>query len=851
MKRKWIKRAAAFLLAGCIAFSGGSKPDFKVYAAEGQDIPSGMKLAASTSELELYIDEATTAVAVRVKKNGDVWFSNPEGIDSDTVASAYHKDLMRSQFSIRYFNESAQSSEMDNYTDSIANGQFEITYESDGVSILYQLGELADKYILPQAISEERYLQFTEQMDKSDKKKTDRVYNYLDASSMRESEREEYIEQYPSFEDHNIYVLQSSVKDYKKEEITGYFAKVGYTAEDMAFDNEENGVLSANEKPWFNVTLEYKLDGESLIAQIDPKKVEYNTEGYYLVDIDLLEFFGAAGPEEEGYLFVPDGSGALIYLNSGKTDSAYFAPVYGRDITNTFNSKTKSEIDQAVTVRMPVYGLKTGDKAWFAIIEENAAAADITADNAGKTNSYNNVYAGFSYLSYGKISLGDVVGTQTFQMYSPAEFEGLFRVRYNFLHGEEANYTGMAHFYQSYLESQGALKKQTAGNAVPFYANLIGAIEKTKSIFGIKYNAVQELTTYAQAEKIVEELQSAGVSNLKIQYQGWAKGGLHGTAPKAASALSKLNASGVSLKKFLSDMTAKGITVFHSAQLQYVYKSALGDGYASGSHAPQYYDKSTVRTGEYLIPNGMLVKRDVDLISPYYVVKMAKDFEKKVKKYDFTGVAVNTLASELFSDYASSRYTDRSHAAGYNSEAIELLNTAVGGNVLANNANAYAFSWLSDIIEVPFDSNNSRILDETIPFYAIVLHGYKDFAGPNLNMSDDFETTVLQSIECGAGLSFEWIYGDNHLLKDTDFDSLYSINFAAWKEKAISTYEKVNAAVGSVQGQRIAKHEQLADKVYATTYENGTCVIVNYNKKAVSAAGQTVEARDFVVVKER
>ena len=52
----------------------------------------------------------------------------------------------------------------------------------------------------------------------------------------------------------------------------GYFAEVGYTAEDLALDNEENGVLSVNEKPWFNVTLEYKLDGANLVAFIDPEK---------------------------------------------------------------------------------------------------------------------------------------------------------------------------------------------------------------------------------------------------------------------------------------------------------------------------------------------------------------------------------------------------------------------------------------------------------------------------------------------------------------------------------------------------------------------------------------------------
>lgn len=856
MRRKWFKKAAALALALVLALPHGGGMDMagraRVAAAEeGQAVPAGMKLAAENNALALYIDEASTAVAVLVKTTGDIWYSNPEGIDADTVASSYHKDLMRSQFSIRYFNQSAQSAEMDNYTYSIADGQFEISYQPDGVSIFYQLGELADKYVLPQAISEERYLQFTEQMEKSAKRKTDRSYNYLDAANMRQEDLETYTELYPTLADHNLYVLQSGTKDYKKEELMGYFAEVGYTAEDMAFDNEENNILSQNQKPWFNVTLEYKLDGENLVASIDPETVEYNTESYYLVDIDLLEFFGAAGPEEEGYLFVPDGSGALIYLNSGKRDSAYIASVYGRDITNSFNSKAKSEIDQSVTVRMPVFGLKTGDKAWFAVIEGNAALADINADNAGKTNSYNNVYAGFSYLSYGKISLGDVVGSQTFQMYSPPEFEGDFSVRYGFLHGDEANYTGMAHMYQRYLEAAGAITRQQAGSSIPLYANLIGAIEKTKSVFGIKYKATQELTTYAQAEEIVAGLQAAGVENIKVQYLGWSEGGMHGTAPKAASALSKLDGSGVSLKKFLSDMAAKGITVFHSTQLQYVYKSAFADGYASGSHAPQYYDKSTVRTGEYLIPNGMLVKRNVDLISPHYVEEFAKDFVKKINKYKLNGVSVNTLASELFSDFATSRYTDRTKAAANNAQALAVLKDAAGGNVLAENANAYSFAWLSDIINVPFDSNQSRILDETVPFYAIVLHGYKDFAGAVLNMSHDFETTVLQSIECGAGLSFEWIYGDNHLLKDTDFDSLYSVNYAAWKEEAIAAYGRVNQAVGNLQGQVITKHEKLADQVYATTYEDGTCVIVNYSKKAVSVSGQNVNARDFVVVEGR
>lgn len=866
MKKKWIQKTAAFLLAGCIAFqdagwttdaigisegSSAETEDFtlELFAEETEEL-DGMKQVAANSELELYIDEKSTAIAVRAKNSGDVWFSNPPKAAEDSVASSYHKNLLRSQFSIQYYNDSAQSSEMDNYNDSIAEGQFEITYTENGVSIQYELGELADKFILPQVISEERFLQYIDQMDASAAKATKRVYTFLNYSEMKEDKKKEYLEQYPALENNNLYILQEGTKDYKKEEITGYFTGIGYTVEDMARDNEENGFESANEKPWFRITLEYYLDGGSLIAAIDPEKIEYNTEDYYLVDIDLLEFFGAAGSDaEDGYLFIPDGSGALIYLNNGKNEPAYIASVYGRDITNNFNSKSKSELDQSVTVRMPVFGLKNGDKAWFAIIEGSAAMADVNAETAGRTNSYNNVYAGFSYLSYGKISLGDIIGSQTFQMYSMPQFTEQFKVRYSFLHGEEASYTGMAHFYQDYLAGQGSLSKQETGSDIPFYVNLIGAVEKAKSVFGIKYNAVQDLTTYADAEKIVEELTNQGVKNLKVQYSGWSKGGLHNTAPKAASALSSLNKGGVSLKEFLSDMSKMGICVFHSAELQFVYKSALNDGYASGSHAPMYYDKSTVRTGEYLIPNGMQIKRNIDLISPYYVGQMTDYFIKKANKYNFTGISVNSLATELFSDYMDTRYTDRNSAAVYNAQALETISNTVNGSVLASNANAYAFPYLSDIIEVPFDSNRSRIIDETVPFYSIVLHGYINFAGPMLNLADDFSTAVLQSVEAGAGLSFEWIYGDNHLLKDTDFDSLYSVNYAAWKEKAVLAYERVNAAVGQVQGQRITNHEKLADKVYATTYEDGTKIIVNYGTQSVQADKSTVGARDFVVVK--
>lgn len=852
MRKRVINQISSFLVSAGMLLGGLLTGDMTVQAGALQEIPDRMKLITKTDKLELYFDEERTDIAVRVTDTGDVWFSNPEGAQEDEIASAYHQKRMQSQFSVKYYNENVQAAEMDNFNDSISSGQFEVEYLEDGVRITYTLGETAEKYILPQVINETRFQDYLDRMDKDEAKKTKRVYTYLDAAEMKEDKKKEYLEKYPSLAWNNLYVLQEGTKDYKKEEITGYFAAAGYTAEDMARDNEDGGFSASDEKPWFQIPLEYHLEEDNLIAQIDPDKVTYNSDSFYLVDIDLLEFFGAADATQDGYLFVPDGSGALIYLDRTKKDvPSYIGTVYGQDVTNLINMGKKSEVDQSVTVRLPVFGLKSGEQAWFAVIEGSEARAEIHAEAAGNTGSYNHVYAGFSYLSYGSISLGDVVGTNSFQMYSRPEFTDTFQVRFGFLHGEDADYTGMAHYYQDYLAERGALVRQDKTDGIPMYLNLIGAVDKLKSVMGIKHRAVESMTTYAQATQIVNELQQEGVEHLKISYAGWSRGGFHGTAPRAAAALRQLEDGGVTMDVFLEDMEKRNIPVFHTAQLQYVYKDVWGDDYNPSAHSPRYYDKTIVKTGEYLIPNGILEDDNIDLISPYFVNEKAQQFVDRTEKYALRGVSVGTLTSDLFSDFADARYTDRDEACRQNAQVLDTFDAFYGRNVMGSNSNAYTLAYLSDVVEVPFDSNRAQIIDEVIPFYGMVLHGYKDFAGQPLNMADDYATMVLKSVECGAGVSFEWIYEDNQKLKNTDYDDLYSVNYGIWKEKAVETWKKVNDAVGGVQGQLITDHRKLAEGVFKTTFEDGSSVIVNYNTDPVVQDGKTIEAQDFIVERER
>ncbi len=784
---------------------------------------SGMKLAAENEFLELYLDEAETDIAVRQKSSGEIWFSNPIDIDEDTVSNNYYKRRLKSQIDLTYINESTQISTMNNYEYSIADGQFEVEYLQDGVRITYLMGDSAAFVIIPEQISEERMELFLEKMEDSHRKRVVRNYNQADG----------------------FYTLRSGIRDYLREELAGYFEEAGYTAEDYELDMQ-GAEDDESDDVWFKVPLSYRLDGANLVVTLDPEAIEYNTDGFYLVGVDILRYFGAS-MGEDGYLFVPDGSGALIRFSNGKvSEASYGAAVYGQDETFVYTSWYQSQIDALNTVKMPVYGIRDGNKALFAVLEEGDAYASINAEIAGKTTGYNDVYPSFTYLQYGETSLDDIVGANSYYMYSEAKFEGNYTIRYSFLADEKADYSGMAAAYRQYLLDKGVLTDRTQSKALPFFAEYIGAVNKTKTFLGIKYEATEALTTFAQAQEITGRLQEDGVQNLNVVYSGWMNGGLHGTAATGLSVVSKLKKGGSNLKEFSRWMEGTGSDLYMTLDLQYVYQDKLLDGYSNMRYAPRYFDNTNVKLNEYGLASRVSEGEAASLISPYYVGEIARKLTGKLGKQEITGINLGTLSWELYSDLLRSNYTDRQMAQTQNRKAMDILSGA-GQRLLGDNANAYVWGNTSEIINVPLFSNHYRVIDEEIPFYEMVLHGYLDYAGEAWNLSDDYETILLKSVESGAGLNFKWIYAPNSVLKETDFDALYSVNYEAWFDRAVESYREMNEQLGCLADQVMLSHEILSENVVRVTYEDGSRVYVNYGTQEAAVEDVSVPARGYLV----
>lgn len=805
-----------------------------------------MEKVAENEYLELYFEDTETVVAVRDKASGELWFTNPVDTSEDDFSTGFYEKALKSQLYVTYIDESTKVSTMNNYASSIENGQFEVEMLENGIKVTYFIGDSALMIRLPDVISEERLNGFLEKMPSEQQKKVNHNYTLYVADELDEDEKEEILAKYPLLAEQNLYILRSGAKDYMREDLAEYFAEAGYTQEDYELDMAGNAVGDEDDEPWFSIPLVYELDGENLIVTVNPDEVEYNTNGYYLVGIDILRYFGAS-MQEDGYIFVPDGSGALIYFNNGKTaESSYGAAVYGQDAAMIYNAYNQSQIDAESTIKLPVFGIKESGKALFAVIEGGDAYASIKADVAGKYTGYNDVYASFNYLQYGTTSLSDMVGSQSYYMYSDAVFEGSYTLRYSFLTGEQADYSGMAACYRSYLKEQGVLGEKTMEQELPFYVEYIGAIDKPKTFLGIKYNAVETVTTYEQAEEITSLLKQNGVDDISVIYSGWMDGGLHGTASSGVKAESGLKKGGESLSDLQDYMSHEAVSLYMTADLQYVYKDGVLDGYSSIRYAPRYFDNTVVKINAYGLASRVTEDTFANLISPFYVNEIAQKLGRGLQKKNVSGVNMGSISWELFSDMQSSAYADRQMAEKENCAAMQSLQDA-GQSLLGDNANAYAFTYAEEVINVPFYSNNYRILDEEVPFYEMVLHGYIPFAGEALNLTDDYETALLKSAESGAGMYFKWIYAENTVLKDTEYDDLYSVNYEAWLAQATEDYARMNRELGRLSCCEIVSHVYVQEDVSKVIYENGSCVYVNFSKEDVTVDGILIPSRDYVV----
>jgi len=802
---------------------------------------NGFSLVFQNDYLELYVDGKTTEISVQDKRTDKIWYSNPKDRANDKIASGSNMDNLNSQIELECIDTTNQIIFMNNYTQSISLNQYEFCKINNGFRITYTIGDVEEIYLVPTVISEKRMDAFLSKMNSEDKEAIVTRYTLYSPNNMDITEKEVIKKLYPYLKNQVAYVLNAPIPDFIKTELSDIFIKANYTENDLAFDEKENNVPPTKKPQRFVVPIEYTLEKDNLIAKIPHINSPSNLK---LTNIKLLSTFGAAGNDENGYIFVPDGCGALIELNNGKTQyKPYKKQLYGYD--RTTDVKIIPNIEQQCF--LPVFGIKQNNSAFLAIIEKGDAYANINACVSGKNNSYNTVFSSFTINVYNEVNSASWMRKTGINIYQSKPNDNPIQIKYTFLYNNDANYTGMALAYQNYLLDNGLIKTGSFKDNIPFMLSFLGAVDFDSSILGIPVKSIKPLTSYDESKKILELLKSSGISNISAKYLAWANNGVGNKIFSNVELIGELGGE----KKFneLIDYSKQnGIDLYPEANFMYVTKNDLFDAFIAR------WDDSRFVTSEYaytffyaLSTNRRIWNTKKFIIKPtkyhYFINSFINDYEK----YNNPFLSVGILATDLNSDFDEKNITHRQEVKNIILNELDYLKSK-GFSLVSDCANVYTLKNLTYINNMPMLSSDYYLMDKSIPFYQIVLHGIMPYSSTPINLEEDYKLSVLKALEIGASPSFEWTYAPNYDLKNTDYD-YYSTYYLPWFDDAVKTYKQINAVLAQNQTSKIASHEQISNNVFKTSFENGNSIYVNYSDNEVTNNNLTIGAKSYLFVK--
>lgn len=798
--------------------------DYTPLTESKADVP-GYDLVAENDKFKLYTDPVTTQIAIYDRTTGTATYSNPQDADTDSTSTASNQSELSSTLVVRYYNPARNSAKIDNYSYSIQYGQFKTESIENGVRYVYTLSEPEDTDdIVPRTISEERMNQFVGDLSAKDRRNITGHYKLKDGTYTLLKKAEE------------------SNAGMKK--LNDLFVKAGYTAEDYAADM---GDTETEETMSFTIPVEYRLTEDGFEASVPASEIT-EEGGYSIYRIDLLKFFGAGGSTDDGYMMVPDGSGALINFNNGKiSDDAYSQYVY--DMDPVTQSYIKTENTEAA--RLPVFGIKNGDSAFLAVITSGDALSSVNADVSGKLNKYNYCYAEFSLREMELLNMFGVEGTKAdTPSLEKNLYDETFTIRYSMLSGDDASYSGMARCYRNQLIGEGKLAEQTKDTELPFYLDILGGVEENEHILGIPYRGIYPMTTFTEAAQIAQDCQASGVSNIKMNYYGWFNRGIYHDVADKVNVIGSLGGKS-GLEELSSEITENGGSFYADVAFQRVPETSKRFNYMLS--ASKYYSGYVVSLGA-LNPSTLRQtsalnwynELQYEILSPKFLPRYVDAFSSQMEKTDIDGVSLRDLGDVLASDKKRTEVIDRQQAKEVVEGQFETL-SATGKKLMVTGGNAYSLSYASDLEGVPVSDSAFFIIDEQIPFYEMVIHGSVNYTGSAINLNDTYnkDNIVLSYIEYGTAPRFLFSEKDSSNIKYTSSADKYSVQYSVWKEDAAEIYSRIAQALDPVAGSAMVSHETLSSGLKKIVYDNGVTIYVNHSEQDITENGITVKAGSY------
>ena len=635
-----------------------------------------------------------------------------------------------------------------------------------------------------------------------------------------------------------------------KECITTTFDNYGESIRRGCMTHEliENGIkfTFAFPKTGVIIPLQYTLQEDGLLAEIVTSEIqELWSERFIIQNITFLPFFGAGGLEDDSYLFVPDGSGALIEFNNMKQSSqSYFGDVYG---TNTINQEETASTMVSELVSMPVFGAKCNDSAFLAVILNGDANSKVYASTSRKTSSYNQVYSSATIREYaikhmeGRQAFGGGQNSRIYEASRNLLEDHNYAVKYFFLEQDKADYVGMSECYRDYLAEQNALKTSPLAEQKYLVLDVLGAVSIEEYVFGVKMPVVTAMTTYSELLDMVKELKANGIDNLIINYIGAYKGGLNAKSQDQMKAEPELGTK-KEFRELVEYLESENVMLFLECNPVDLYKT--GNGYNVNGDASKGFFNAYGFQYQYELDTYKSIAADRwRVMSPDLVPAFVQNFAESVETWDINQISVDRLGEALYSNYDKDNYISRTMTKQLWTQALREASKTLD-YVMVHNGNAYTLPYVDIITDLSNSNSDFDMEDQTIPFYQIAFQNTKVLASEGFNTTVDYRQAFMKALESGSSIKFNLFNAETSTLVGTKHNDKTSYSYAFWKDTIIEMYQEYQTVMQNFASEEIVNHEIVEKDIVVTEYESGK-IIFNYSEEPYTYGDVTVEANDY------
>lgn len=626
---------------------------------------------------------------------------------------------------------------------------------------------------------------------------------------------------------------------------------VGYTKEMLLLDAETFGFTVEFEEPAvFDITLDICLDDDALVAVIPADLIASENDYYTITNIEVLPNLGTIDKKDvtEGYLLVPDGSGALMKMNTYNAKVPdYVRAVYNNDWYKDYRYIPEYETE----LMMPVFGMIYDEGAFssygiMGIIESGADYAYIEAmlaasDENSSGRLFNKVYATYDVSQYEWVPVfGEFAdNTSTYLSISEQTKEN-FSVRYMF-YGENVSYYNMARDYGDYIfgEECAGIYNTEAKLFLEFY----GTVSVTERIAGIPYNSRYSMTEYTEVLGVLKDLQ---ITNCNVSYLGAFDGGKNNMLMRRGK-LESENGTRDEFDEMCEYIKNSESTLFLGTDFMRVWDTT-GNGFVRKVHADSDYTKNTFTVYGTDTSKGKAVENKLTymMLKPTYLLDTVKDFLKKTDAKD-ANYFVASLGSDYYADYGRN-YISPTEAQMYVDAALTELANSHKTALMSPRADKFKYGTV--LTDIPRNSSEYAVFYCTIPFMQLVLNGRTEYTGVTVNNNSmDYDYYVMQALETGSELKFTLTGKSVDILRDTEYSHLYSVEYGLISDdmkKAIKSYTEAMNEIGTTC---ITNHMVLTENIFLTEYETHAKLYTNYNGIDETIDGLTIPAYGYVVVK--